>query len=103
MKKVTFILFLMGMILMSCTQNEMARNYGGTEHIELPPNHVLVTMTWKETDLWLLTVDTTTGVHYFREKSTWGVWEGQIIVKQPKPTVSNTPTNSEHRTFIIEE
>jgi hypothetical protein len=38
-------------------------------------------MTWKESNLWIQTVDTTTGVTYFREKSSWGYMEGEIIVK----------------------
>jgi hypothetical protein len=31
--------------------------------------------------MWICTKDTTTGVVYFREKSSWGVMEGTVILK----------------------
>ena len=67
--------------LFSCTANERARNFGGTETVKLPKNRVLVNCTWKQDDLWLLTKDTTTGKMYFNEKSSWGMMEGEINFK----------------------
>ena len=67
--------------LFSCTDNQRARNFGGSETIELPEHRVLVNCTWKQDDLWLLTKDTTTGKMYFNEKSSWGVMEGEINFK----------------------
>lgn len=67
--------------LTSCTANEMAKNYGGTETIELPEHNIFVNATWKDDHLWFLTKDTTDGKFYLREKSSYGVWEGQIIFK----------------------
>lgn len=65
--------------LTSCTDNARSRQFGGTETIVLPVNYVLVNCTWKETDLWLLTKDTTTGQLFFNEKSSWGILEGSIF------------------------
>ena len=77
MRKI-FILAVAIISLASCTANERARNYGGTETVKLPKNRVLVNCTWKQDDLWLLTKDTTTGKMYFNEKSSWGMMEGEI-------------------------
>jgi hypothetical protein len=68
-------------ILSSCTDNQRARSFGGTETVELPENRILVNCTWKQDDLWLLTKDTITGKMYFNEKSSWGMMEGEINFK----------------------
>jgi hypothetical protein len=67
--------------LASCTDNQRARNFGGTETVELPENRILINCTWKQDDLWLLTKDTITGKMYFNEKSSWGMMEGEINFK----------------------
>lgn len=72
---ITVITFL------SCTDNQRARKFGGKEEIQLKPNEVLINITWKESNMWVLTKDTTTNIKYFRENSNWGVWEGEIIIK----------------------
>ena len=72
---------LLVLSLFSCTANERARNFGGTETVKLPQNRILVNCTWKQDDLWLLTKDTTTGKMYFNEKSSWGMMEGEINFK----------------------
>lgn len=66
---------------LSCTDNQRARKFGGKEEIQLKPNEVLINITWKESNMWVLTKDTTTNIKYFRENSNWGVWEGEIIIK----------------------
>ena len=80
MKKL-FVLALGFVALTSCTENERARRFGGTEFVELKPNEVVLNVTWKEAEMWICTQDTTTGVTYFREKSAWGVMEGTVILK----------------------
>lgn len=80
MKKILLI-FSIALISISCTDNQIARTFGGTEEYKLQKNHKLIMCTWKEADLWVLTVDTTTGISYFNEKSTYGVLEGSIIFK----------------------
>ncbi len=80
MKKL-FLILLCAIGLMSCTDNQRARNWGGTENISLKPNEVLINMTWKKDDLWILTCDTNTNIKYFRESSSWGIWEGEVIIK----------------------
>lgn len=67
--------------LVSCTENARARRFGGTEEVSLKPNEVVLNVTWKENQMWICTKDTTTGVVYFREKSSLGLLEGTVILK----------------------
>ena len=85
MKKVLLGLFGI-MLLASCTENNRARVWGGTETIQLEEGVRLVNVTWKgdkgSTSLWMLTKKDTTkpSTYYFKEKSSFGVMEGQVII-----------------------
>jgi len=82
MKKYKLILLIaVFACVTSCTDNKSARSYGGTEEISLKTNEKLLGITWKDTDMWVLTQDTLTKVCYFREKSSLGILEGEIIIK----------------------
>ena len=80
MKKLALVLGV-ALTMVSCTENVRARHFGGTEEIAMKPNEILLNVTWKDSQMWILTKDTVTGVSYFREKSSWGVLEGTIIIK----------------------
>jgi hypothetical protein len=80
MKKILVLLFSIGS-LVSCTENQRSRRWGGTEEISLKPNEVVLNVTWKQDEMWICTQDTITGVTYFREKSNWGVLEGTVVLK----------------------
>lgn len=67
--------------LASCTDNQRARQFGGTETVDIPEGRIIVNCTWKQDDLWLLTKDTITGKMYFNEKSSWGMMGGEINFK----------------------
>jgi len=80
MKKLMMILVTM-VVMSSCTENVRARHFGGTETLALKPNEKVLNVTWKDNEMWVCTQDTITGVVYFREKSSWGVMEGTVILK----------------------
>lgn len=80
MKKL-FVIAIAALSLTSCTDNERARRFGGTEEVSLKPNEVVLNITWKENEMWICTKDTVTNITYFREKSSWGVMEGTVILK----------------------
>jgi hypothetical protein len=80
MKKLMMILVAM-VVMSSCTENVRARHFGGTETLALKPNEKVLNVTWKDNEMWVCTQDTITGVVYFREKSSWGVMEGTVILK----------------------
>lgn len=82
MKNIFIVLSLF--IVLSCTDNQMARNYGGTETIQLQPNEEFVNITWKQDNLWVIVRDKNTGDYYAREKSSFGVLEGKVIIRQSK-------------------
>lgn len=79
MKRIVF--FTTMLLIYSCTDNARAKRFGGSEEITLKPNEKLLNVTWKDSDMWILTQDTLTGKSYFREKSSWGIWEGEIVIK----------------------
>ena len=80
MKKV-LALAVVALAVVSCTDNSRARNRVGTEEVSLKPNEVVLNVTWKADEMWICTKDTTTGIVYFREKSSWGMLEGTVILK----------------------
>lgn len=76
------MMILVTMVVMSsCTENVRARHFGGTETLALKPNEKVLNVTWKDNEMWVCTQDTITGLVYFREKSSWGVMEGTVILK----------------------
>ena len=66
----------------SCTDNQKARNFGGTETVKLEPNEKFINITWKQDDLWIIVQDTVTGSYYVREKSSFGMLEGKVIIEK---------------------
>lgn len=68
--------------LTSCTDNQRARKYGGTETINLEPNEKFINITWKQNNLWIIVQDTVSGNYYARKKSSFGILEGKIIIKK---------------------
>jgi len=70
----------------SCTEQQRAKKYGGSATVELPAGKKLVNATWKMDNLWLLVEDREEGEtpkeYVFKENSSYGVMEGQIIIKE---------------------
>lgn len=71
-----------------CNDNMMARQYGGSERIELKPNQKLINITWKESSIWILTrnmrADEVPETYSFSEKSGWNVLEGNIVIMEAR-------------------
>ena len=80
MKKL-ILLSLVVVALMSCTDNQRARNFGGTETIKLEPNEEFINITWKQDNLWIIVKDKNTGKFYAREKSSFGVMQGKVVIE----------------------
>lgn len=79
MKYLTLVLIVI--YLCSCTANSRARNFGGKEDLQLEPDEILINITWKEDDMWVLTEDTLQHIKHFRESSSFGVWNGEVTIK----------------------
>ena len=78
------ILALVGLIACGCTENQRAKNFGGTATIKLPTNSKLVTVSWEQDHLWYLTRPARNGetpeTFTFQEKSGLGIFDGQVIL-----------------------
>ena len=92
MKRIKILMIAVMAIAMavttSCTENSRAKNFGGTAHLNLPIGQKLKVVTWKNDALWVLTSDmkdTDVAESYdFAEESSWGVFEGNYIIKETK-------------------
>lgn len=75
-------------VLASCTSNTRAKNWGGNANIDLPQGKKLVTITWKENQLWYLMrdmkADEQAESYSFHEESSWGLIEGTVIINENK-------------------
>lgn len=86
------IMILLSIMFASCTDNQRARSYGGTETIKLKPGEKLLTATWKgekgAADLWYLTEPMDSSyipkTKSFKEHSDFGVLEGTVIFIETK-------------------
>ena len=87
MKKI-FLILLLAIILFSCTENKMVKKYGGKGTLKLQPNEKLVNLTWKDSELWILTRDMTSNdsavTYNFSEKSSFGLIEGSYTIIETK-------------------
>ena len=81
MRKLTMIAITL-LALVSCTDNQRARSFGGTETVKLEPNEKFINITWKQDNLWLIVQDTVTGNYYAREKSNLGVLQGKVVIEK---------------------
>ena len=83
-----FILAIMATMFMSCTKNGRVRHWGGTGTLDLPKGQKLVNLTWKDSDLWVLTTEMDSGyipkTYKFTEDSKFGMMEGTYIVKETR-------------------
>lgn len=80
-KKLLFIA-LFAFMMVSCTENQRAKTFGGTTEYQIPNGETFVNATWKDDDLWIITKDTVTNLIYMRECSSWGIFNGTVILKK---------------------
>ncbi len=76
------------LVLTSCTDQQMAKKYGGTANIQLQQGEKLVMITWKADNLWILTRPMTDAdkaeTYTFRESSSFGLIQGKIFITEKK-------------------
>jgi hypothetical protein len=86
-----FVLLLIAgvafVVIKGCSRT-MVKSFGGSMTIKLEPNTKLVNVTWKNTELWLLTRDMASNevptTLKLTENSTLGVLEGQVVIKETR-------------------
>lgn len=88
MKRIIALVLLFAFGAVGCTENQVARNFGGTMTMELPKGEKLINVTWKESQMWYLTRPFQPGeeaaVLTFQEKSDLGMMEGKVIFMEVK-------------------
>lgn len=88
MRKITILLLMASIGLISCSENNRAKVWGGTMKVELGAGQKLVDVTWKENSLWYMTKpmnEADVAERYeFVENSNWGVVEGKVIFIETK-------------------
>jgi hypothetical protein len=82
------IVIIASIMLIGCTQNERVKSFGGTGTLELDKGQKLVNVTWKETELWVLTKKMNENdvpeIYIFKEHSNFGMLQGTYIIKETK-------------------
>ena len=71
------------------TSNWWAKKAGGTITYNVPADQKFVNVTWKDSDLWVLTKnrnlsETARTTYHFSEESSLGLLEGTVIIKENK-------------------
>lgn len=89
MRNIFLLLLLIVVVgLSSCTEQTMAKSYGGDYTLELPAGQKLVTATWKDVEFWYLTRPMRDGeeaeTYYFKEDSNFGIMEGTVTIVERK-------------------
>lgn len=81
-------LAILSIVAVGCTDNQMARQFGGTAKETLPAGRKLVNATWKQDSLWILTRPMREGevpeTHEFTESSSFGMVQGKVIFVEQK-------------------
>ncbi len=88
----TMVVLAVLFLATSCTSNQRARAWGGTETVDLPKGEKLINVTWKgekgAADLWFLTEPMDSSYvpkkKYFRESSGYGIYNGTVIFVESK-------------------
>lgn len=82
-KSLLFLLLSLFVAVTSCSEQDLARNWGGETTIILPKGEKLIEATWKDgSNLWYLTEpmepDYRPQVKIFRESSSYSGFEGTV-------------------------
>lgn len=82
-KGLLLVVMLISLIsITSCTENQRAKQLGGSTTYDIPASRKFVNATWKDDNLWIITRNRVTTdtkeVYYFSEKSSYGLMEGNI-------------------------
>lgn len=79
MKKLLAVSVL-ALSLIGCEQ-AVTRNFGGSMSYDIPTGTELISITWKESNMWVLYYDPQTNSCTFKESSLYGAMEGSVVVK----------------------
>jgi hypothetical protein len=95
MKSLILILVLIAVIALIAViiwflipKQAIAKTFGGTTEIQLQENHKLINVTWKDSNIWVLTRpmknNEESETYTFKESSTFGLLEGTVNIIEKK-------------------
>lgn len=90
MTRIASLLLACACLALTGCEQYVARSFGGTTKYSLPAGAQLVSMTWKDSDLWVLYYLPDTGKCVFAESSAIGMLEGSVILEKCNPVALNT-------------
>lgn len=86
-KNLFIALTIVSLVLLSGCQ-WTAKNFGGSYTVDLPDNRKLVNLTWKDSELWILTKEMNdediAETYKLQEDSTFGLLEGVVTINENK-------------------
>ena len=87
--KIAAVVAMISACVLTSGCNPVARQFGGTVHINLKENQKLINCGWKTNDsLWILTrpmrEDEKPETYTYQEDSTFGVLEGTVIIQESR-------------------
>jgi len=85
---IVVLAFFLAFMNSGCTENRRAKSLGGSATHNIPKGKKLITATWKNSDLWLLTrvmgEDEYPETYEFKEVSSFGILEGTVTLIESK-------------------
>jgi len=86
MKKLIIAMCLI--VLTGCTEQSRVKTFGGTTILKLPKGQKLITITWKDSDIWYLTKemkrDEQPEQYRFTEESNLGIANGELLITETR-------------------
>lgn len=81
----TILACLMALAMLSGCDQMVTRSFGGTTTYNLPAGTELVSLTWKDSNLWVLYYEAATKRCVFAEQAWAGNLEGKVIIPNCNP------------------
>jgi len=86
MIKSIVLISLLGLI--SCTENQRAKSWGGSATVDIPTNNKFISATWKDQELWYsyrpMRKDEYPETVVLKEQASFGMMEGEVHFKESK-------------------
>lgn len=92
LKFLIFFFIILGIIFLGCTLLRHTqwgtRHFGGSYDMEITPNQKLITIAWKDSNLWVLTKpmkkEDVAETYTLSESSNYGIFQGTVTMKEVK-------------------
>lgn len=84
-KSIAILISILSLSILSGCNQALTRSFGGKATVHIPGDEQMLSITWKESSLWILTYKPSTKECLFRENSAAGVLEGVVQIPDCTP------------------